>query len=82
MNTSLLVEIIGWTGSVLVVAAYFLNMRGTLHANSPTYKWFNVVGSACLIVLTLHHNAIPSAVVNIIWAVIGLAAIVRPRKIN
>ncbi|MCU0354710.1 MAG: hypothetical protein MUD08_13380 [Cytophagales bacterium] len=82
MPYNLLVETIGWTGSVLVVAAYFLNMRGTLRADSPTYKWFNVVGSACLIVLTLYHNAIPSAVVNIIWAVIGLAAILRPLKIR
>ncbi|MDJ1466245.1 CBU_0592 family membrane protein [Xanthocytophaga flava] len=79
-TTDLIVETVGWIGSVLVVAAYFLNMSGKVDAQSSVYKWLNIVGSAGLIVLTLYHQAIPSAVVNIIWTVIGIAALIRTAK--
>jgi hypothetical protein len=71
----LLVEIIGWIGSVLVVLAYFLNIQKKLSSDSSAYKLMNLSGSLCLIVLTLSHGAIPSAAVNIIWAIIALAAL-------
>ncbi len=75
--TEMVVETVGWIGSALVVAAYFLNMSGKLQADTATYKWLNIVGSLGLIVLTLYHRAIPSAVVNIIWTVVGIAALFR-----
>ncbi len=78
--TELAVEIVGWTGSVLVVAAYLLNMAGRLQANTPAYKWLNIIGSLGLIVSTWYHGAIPSAVVNIIWTVIGIGALFRARE--
>jgi len=76
----LVVETVGWIGSALVVAAYFLNMTGRLQAQSLTYKWLNITGSLGLIVLTLYHRAIPSAAVNIIWTVIGVAALLKSRR--
>jgi hypothetical protein len=75
--TEIAVETVGWIGSAMVVAAYFLNMSGKLNANTPVYKWLNIIGSLGLIVLTLYHHAIPSAVVNIIWTVIGIGALFR-----
>jgi len=80
MSTNILVEIVGWIGSALVVAAYFLNMRGLLPSDAAVYKWLNIIGSLGLIVLTLYHRAIPSAVVNIIWTVVGISALFNPRK--
>jgi len=76
----LLIDIIGWIGSAMVVAAYALNMYKRLAADSFMYYLLNIFGSACLIVNTIFHRAIPSAVVNIIWVLIALVALSKKRK--
>jgi hypothetical protein len=74
---SIVIDIIGWTGSVMVVLAYALNMYKRMASDSVAYYGLNIAGSACLIVNTIYHHAIPSAVVNIIWVFIALLALVR-----
>jgi hypothetical protein len=76
--TAVVVDTIGWIGSAMVVIAYAMNMYGKMAADSPTYYAFNILGSACLILNTIYHQAIPSAVVNIIW--VGLAVVALSRK--
>lgn len=71
----MVIDIIGWIGSILVVIAYALNIYGKLRSDSTSYYILNISGSAGLIVNTIYHHAIPSAVVNIIWIGIALAAI-------
>ena len=75
----IMIDIIGWVGSVMVVIAYALNMYKRLASDSREYYLLNIVGSACLIVNTIYHHAIPSAVVNIIWVLIALAALIRAK---
>lgn len=77
---ALLIDIIGWIGSVMVVLAYSLNMFGKMASDSMAYYWLNIVGSICLILNTLFHHAIPSAVVNVIWVCIAGVAIIRRKK--
>lgn len=80
----MIIDIIGWIGSVMVVMAYALNMYKLMASDSLIYYGLNIIGSACLIVNTVYHNAIPSAVVNIIWVFIALVALLRkkPKVIN
>jgi hypothetical protein len=77
-GTGLMIDAIGWIGSAMVVAAYALNMYGKMAADSFSYYALNILGSACLIVNTLYHGAIPSAVVNMVW--VGLAVLAFSRK--
>lgn len=77
MSERLIIDILGWVGSVLVVGAYALNISGRLHPNSHGYLWANLLGSAFLIVNTLTYGAIPSAIVNIIWVGIALWGIFK-----
>jgi len=74
---AILIDIIGWIGSVMVVMAYALNMYKKMASDSVAYYGLNIVGSACLIVNTIYHHAIPSAVVNVIWVFIALVALIR-----
>ncbi|HEY4064654.1 MAG TPA: hypothetical protein VGM30_22265 [Puia sp.] len=76
----MIIDIIGWIGSVMVVLAYTLNMFKRMEPDSVAYYGLNIVGSACLIVNTLYHHAIPSAVVNVIWVFIALVALVRKKR--
>ena len=73
----MVIDIIGWLGSVLVVYAYALNMFGKMRADSISYYMLNIAGSACLIVNTIYHHAMPSAIVNIIWVILAAWAMVR-----
>ena len=73
----ILIESVGWVGSVAIVLAYGLNMFKKLASDSAAYYILNIAGSVCLIVNTLYHHAIPSAVVNVIWIFIALVAVFR-----
>ncbi|HEX9509395.1 MAG TPA: hypothetical protein VF939_02855 [Puia sp.] len=75
-----MIDVIGWIGSVMVIVAYALNMYKRLASDSREYYLLNIVGSACLILNTIYHHAIPSAVVNIVWILIALMALFKKRK--
>jgi hypothetical protein len=68
----LLIEIIGWIGMVLILFAYVQLSRGRMTGRSPAYQWLNVVGAACFVVNSGYKHAWPSAVLNVIWAGIGV----------
>jgi hypothetical protein len=75
----MVIDLIGWIGSALVVIAYALNIYKKLDATSVTYYILNIFGSACLILNTLYHQAIPSAVVNMIWIIIAIIAMIKKK---
>jgi predicted membrane protein len=76
----MLIEILGWTGSLLVLIAYAMNISKKLSADSLTYYLLNIAGSSFLIVHTAIHHAFPSMVVNIIWVFIPVVTIVRANR--
>jgi len=73
----LTVEIVGWAGALLILLAYLLLSAGRLTGQSSLYQWMNVVGAAGFVVNGWWHRAMPSAVLNIVWAAIGLATLWR-----
>ena len=80
MSADLLVEGVGWLGGGLILAAYGLLTAGKLDADSWIYQAANVVGGLGFIVNGWWHNALPSTVLNVIWAGIGLTALWRMRR--
>ena len=71
------VEIVGWAGASLILLAYLLLSAGRLTGHSLVYQAMNVVGAAGFIVNGWWHGAIPSAVLNVIWMLIGTIALWR-----
>jgi hypothetical protein len=72
--TRWLVEIAGWGGAVLILAAYMLLSAGRLTGQSLLYQGMNVVGAAGFVVNGWWHGALPSAVLNVLWLLIGAIA--------
>ncbi len=68
------VEIAGWTGALLILAAYALLTAGKVTGKSLSYQAMNVVGAAGFIVNGWWHGAIPSTALNVIWMAIGAFA--------
>jgi hypothetical protein len=77
----LLIEIVGWAGAVLILAAYGLLSAGKLEARSNTYQLMNIVGAAGFVINSGSKGAYPSAVLNIIWIAIGVFAVLRSRRL-
>jgi hypothetical protein len=74
---ALFVEIIGWVGALLVLAAYVGVSTGRLAGGSATFQWLNAVGATLFVVNTWWHAAFPSMVLNIIWSVVGFYTLWR-----
>lgn len=74
------VDILGWAGAILILAGYALISFRKVEGNSLVYQLMNIVGSIFLAVNTLYYGAIPSSLVNIIWAIIAVFAILMIAK--
>lgn len=74
------VEIIGWIGAVLIVGSYFLNINGKLKSSSVIYIISNLLGGTFFTINTMVHKAYPSMIVNIIWVIIAVAALIKKDK--
>lgn len=79
MTLALVIDIVGWLGAGLILGAYALLTAGKVEARSVTYQGMNVVGALGFIANGWWHGAMPSAVLNVVWAGIGLFALWRMR---
>ena len=71
------VEAAGWAGAALILLAYLLLSMGKVTGQSTLYQGMNVAGAAGFIVNGWWHGALPSAVLNVIWLLIGAFALLR-----
>lgn len=76
MSPDLFVEIVGWIAAICILAAYALLTAGKIGSRSIAYQALNVIGALGFILNSGWNGAIPSAALNVIWAGIGLVAIV------
>ncbi|GAB4048536.1 CBU_0592 family membrane protein [Catellatospora paridis] len=74
MSSELLVEVAGWLGATALLLAYGLLSSGRIAAGT-TYQLLNLVGAVALAVNGVVHRALPSVAVNVVWLIIGLAAL-------
>ena len=72
----ILIEIIGFAGTALCISAYILNVRGRLSSDSKYYLLANGLGGAFLVINSVWHWALPSAIENAIWATVALFGLV------
>jgi hypothetical protein len=75
MPTTLAIEIIGWIGALLILGAYILLTLGRIDGRSVAYQAMNVVGALGFVINSGANGAYPSAVLNVVWMLIGLAAL-------
>ena len=62
---------------MLILLAYLLLSMGRLTGQSILYQGMNVVGAAGFAINGWWHGALPSATLNVIWALIGAWALWR-----
>lgn len=73
----MLIEVVGWAGSIAVLAAYALLSMGRLHGRSLAYQLMNLGGALGMAMNGWAHAALPSVFTNLIWMAVGLIALFR-----
>ena len=72
----LLIDVGGWIGAVLILAAYFLVSTRRVHGGSVRYQTLNVVGSLLVGANAFYYHALPSFSINVVWIAIAVLALV------
>ena len=78
----LFVEIVGWIGAALIIAAYALLSAGRLKGDSRTYHVMNIFGAIGFIVNSGWNGALPSAAMNVIWMAFGVYTLRQRRRVQ
>lgn len=76
----MLVEIIGWIGSICVLLAYVLVSTSKISGHSKIYQLLNLLGALGIIINTWFHRAFPSTTLNVIWLGIAVYGLVNAKK--
>lgn len=74
---TIFVEIVGWGGAALILAAYLLISMGKVTGGSPLYQWMNVIGAAGFTTNAWWHGALPVVALNLVWMLIGVFGLWR-----
>lgn len=71
------IEILGWYGAAAILVAYALVSFGALSSASVWYQILNASGALGIVVVSFSKKTYQPGVLNAIWLVIALFALVR-----
>lgn len=77
---TLLIETLGWIGSVLVIGAYGLNSYQKIKSDSLKFQLMNFIGGVLLIINSVYKEAYPFTFINSVWVVIAISSLVKNRR--
>jgi uncharacterized membrane protein YuzA (DUF378 family) len=77
MSTNLIIQIFGWTGSVLYLIAYALISMKKTEGDSVLYQGMNIIAGILVVIYTLSLKAYATTGLNAIWALIGIVTLGR-----
>lgn len=77
METNTLINILGWTGSILYVIAYALVSAKKTEGDSVLYQGLNIIAGIMVVIYTLSLGAYATTGLNAIWALIGVYTLGR-----
>jgi len=72
MNPKLLINMLGWTGSILYLLAYALVSMKKTQDDSVLYQGMNIFAGVLLVIYTLSLGAYATTGLNAGWVAIGL----------
>jgi len=70
-------ELVGWTGAIFSLGAYSLNSLNIIASQSKAYLLMNIFGCFFLILYAVSKKAHASWVLNTIWLLMTLVALVK-----
>jgi phosphatidylserine synthase len=77
MSTNLIINILGWSGSILYLLAYALVSAKKTEGDSYLYQGINILAGVLLVIYTLSLGAYATTGLNVVWVAIGLFTLGR-----
>jgi hypothetical protein len=77
MTSKLIIDILGWTGSILYLLAYALVSLRKTEGDSLLYQGINIVAGTMLVIYTFSLGAFATTGLNAVWVAIGLFTLGR-----
>lgn len=71
------IELFGWYGMVAIIMAYTLVSFSIVLPTDLIYQILNGTGALGIVMVSLHKQAYQPAVLNIIWTIIAVAAVIK-----
>lgn len=73
----MLIEILGWIGSLEVIIAYGLNSYQRLRSDSLLFYFLNITGGLLLIIYSIYKSAYANTFINVVWVIIAVPAVIK-----
>jgi hypothetical protein len=77
-----LIQILGWIGTVLILAAYFLVSNKKVNGDSAIYQLMNLFGVIGVGINVFHQQAWPAVALQVVWGIIAIFALIKNKKSN
>ncbi len=77
MQPSTLINILGWTGSILYLLAYALVSAKKTEGDSLFYQGLNIVAGIMVVIYALYLGAYATTSLNAVWVLIGFITLGR-----
>ena len=77
MHPKFIIDILGWTGSILYLLAYALVSMKKTEGDSILYQGINIFAGVLLVIYTLSLGAYATTGLNAVWVAIGLFTLAR-----
>lgn len=71
------IDIVGWCGAALLLAAFAFNSFGYLGRTDAAYQLMNLFGAVGIALQAYKRRAFPAAALNMVWAIIAIVALLR-----
>lgn len=73
-------DIYGWSGAVLILAAYFVVSFRFMAPRDNRFQVMNLFGALGLLVNAYAKSAWPFVVIEVAWVLIALVSLLRPSE--
>lgn len=70
-------NVIGLSGVVMMLAAYFLLQLGKLKMQDAGYSWLNFIGALAVLFSLIRFWNLSSFVIEVAWALISLYGLIK-----
>jgi len=70
-------EIVGWYGTLAILAAYALSNFNIISTQTLLYQSLNVTGALGIVLISIKRKTYQPAVLNMIWAAIGMVILLK-----
>jgi len=82
MDIAMVRQVASFAGALLILIAYGGHQMGWMDPHKSSYNILNAIGSAILAYIAFHPFQIGFVVLEVVWTVISIYALLRPRTAN